>query len=205
MMSCKPKPVAKPTELLRPSSAIVLDHPTADKLEAQHLAALAHRLFAGGIAHLTLIGAGDVDPQGWTWEPFGAWSAAREQAIDVDACAFHYAAANIGLTLLPAQSGRAMVLAAARLQYRECGAGPVTVAEFDRIMMRIVGPAPDLIIVTGGLRDLSGSLTWSAAYAELVFFDQRWTKLTTTDLDQALGEFGRRNRRFGGTATAGAR
>ena len=56
----------------------------------------------------------------------------------------------------------------------------------------------DLLIRTGGEKRLSDFLLWESAYAELVFFDCMWPDFDGDDLDAALDEFKRRERRFGG-------
>lgn len=61
-------------------------------------------------------------------------------------------------------------------------------------------PDPDLIIRTGGEKRLSNFLLWQAAYAELHFSDRLWPDFSAEDLDLALADFSRRDRRFGGRA-----
>ncbi len=56
----------------------------------------------------------------------------------------------------------------------------------------------DLLIRTGGDQRTSNFLLWQAAYAELVFCPKFWPDFTADDLDAALGEYARRERRFGG-------
>jgi undecaprenyl diphosphate synthase len=56
----------------------------------------------------------------------------------------------------------------------------------------------DLLIRTGGEKRLSDFLLWESAYAELLFTDQMWPDFSAHDLDLALAEFRRRERRFGG-------
>jgi undecaprenyl diphosphate synthase len=56
----------------------------------------------------------------------------------------------------------------------------------------------DLLIRTGGEKRLSDFLLWECAYAELVFTDRMWPEFDEGDLDAALEEFARRERRFGG-------
>lgn len=58
-------------------------------------------------------------------------------------------------------------------------------------------PDPDLIIRTSGEHRLSGFLTWAGVYSELLFLDKHWPDFTVEDLDDALAEFDRRERRFG--------
>jgi undecaprenyl diphosphate synthase len=56
----------------------------------------------------------------------------------------------------------------------------------------------DLLIRTGGEKRLSDFLLWESAYAELVFADRMWPDFDEADLEAALEEFSRRERRFGG-------
>lgn len=56
----------------------------------------------------------------------------------------------------------------------------------------------DLLIRTGGEKRLSDFLLWESAYAELLFTDRMWPDFDAGDLDAALSEFSRRERRFGG-------
>ncbi len=58
-------------------------------------------------------------------------------------------------------------------------------------------PDPDLLIRTGGEHRLSNFLLWQSAYAELYFTDILWPDFTPTNLDAAVEDFSRRERRFG--------
>lgn len=60
----------------------------------------------------------------------------------------------------------------------------------------------DLLIRTGGEKRLSDFLLWESAYAELLFTERMWPEFAESDLDAALEEFGRRQRRFGAIAPA---
>ena len=60
----------------------------------------------------------------------------------------------------------------------------------------------DLLIRTGGEKRLSDFLLWESAYAELLFTDRTWPDFDSTDLDAALAEFKRRERRFGSVPVA---
>jgi undecaprenyl diphosphate synthase len=62
----------------------------------------------------------------------------------------------------------------------------------------------DLLIRTGGEKRLSDFLLWESAYAELVFTDRMWPDFNEADLDAALEEFRRRERRFGGVPASAA-
>ena len=59
-------------------------------------------------------------------------------------------------------------------------------------------PELDMIVRTGGDIRISNFLLWQAAYAELYFLDKLWPDLTAEDVDKAIEEFNRRQRRFGG-------
>jgi undecaprenyl diphosphate synthase len=58
-------------------------------------------------------------------------------------------------------------------------------------------PDPDLIIRAGGEKRLSNFVLWQGAYSELYFPKKYWPAFTEKDLDKALREYSRRNRRFG--------
>ena len=59
-------------------------------------------------------------------------------------------------------------------------------------------PAPDFIIRTSGEIRTSGFLLWESAYSELYFTNTYWPAFSEKDLDEALAEYNKRERRFGG-------
>jgi len=59
-------------------------------------------------------------------------------------------------------------------------------------------PDPELIIRPSGEMRTSNFLLWQSAYSEYVFMDVLWPDFGPQDLDQAIAEYQRRNRRFGG-------
>ncbi len=61
-------------------------------------------------------------------------------------------------------------------------------------------PDPDLIIRTSGEQRLSNFLMWQAAYSELVFVPLHWPDFDGVALKNAVDEYNRRERRFGGLA-----
>lgn len=66
-------------------------------------------------------------------------------------------------------------------------------------------PDPDLIIRTSGEQRLSNFLMWQAAYSELVFVSVHWPDFDKAALEDAIAEYAKRERRFGGLAAkAGA-
>ena len=60
-------------------------------------------------------------------------------------------------------------------------------------------PDPELIIRPSGEMRTSNFLLWQSAYSEYVFMDVLWPDFAPEHLDQAIEEYHRRNRRFGGT------
>jgi len=76
-------------------------------------------------------------------------------------------------------------------------------------LARRLDPSPDrpvsdvdLLIRTGGEQRLSDFLLWESAYAELYFTELAWPDFDATALAAAVGEFGRRQRRYGGLPVA---
>lgn len=59
-------------------------------------------------------------------------------------------------------------------------------------------PDPDLVIRPSGEYRISNFLLWQSAYTEYVIMDILWPDFTTKNLDEALIEYAKRNRRFGG-------
>lgn len=60
-------------------------------------------------------------------------------------------------------------------------------------------PEPDLLIRTGGEKRISNFMLWQLAYAEFYFTDVLWPNFDADQLDVAIADFARRQRRFGMT------
>jgi undecaprenyl diphosphate synthase len=97
--------------------------------------------------------------------------------------------------------GRWDIVQACR-QAMEEGVAPEALDEaaLNRYMALSYAPDPDLFIRTGGEVRISNFLLWQAAYSELYFCDCLWPEFGEAELDAALAEFARRDRRFGGIA-----
>jgi undecaprenyl diphosphate synthase len=95
--------------------------------------------------------------------------------------------------------GRAEIARAVRRMAAE-GADLETVTEADiaRYLDTSGLPDPDLIIRTGGEMRLSNFLLWQAAYAEYYSTPVCWPDFGPDNLREAVAEYGRRTRRFGG-------
>ena len=59
-------------------------------------------------------------------------------------------------------------------------------------------PDPELVIRPSGEMRLSNFLPWQTVYSEFVFMDVLWPDFGPEELDAAIEEYRRRNRRFGG-------
>ncbi len=59
-------------------------------------------------------------------------------------------------------------------------------------------PDPDLLIRTSGEERISNFLLWQLAYTEFLFINKLWPDFSEKDLDEAIEEYKKRNRKFGG-------
>ena len=59
-------------------------------------------------------------------------------------------------------------------------------------------PDPDLLIRTSGEQRLSNFLPWQLVYSEFIFVDKMWPDFNEEDLNNAIIEYAKRNRKFGG-------
>ena len=58
-------------------------------------------------------------------------------------------------------------------------------------------PDPDMIVRTGGEQRLSGFMPWQSVYSELYFTEILWPDFDEKEFEQAIEEYGERDRRFG--------
>lgn len=57
---------------------------------------------------------------------------------------------------------------------------------------------PDLVVIIGDPTQLPPSLVWELAYSELVYLNTQWPHCNSEDIELAINDFQRRDRRFGG-------
>jgi hypothetical protein len=57
---------------------------------------------------------------------------------------------------------------------------------------------PDLVVIFGDPTQLPPSLVWELAYSELVYLNTHWPHCNIEDIELAINDFQRRDRRFGG-------
>ncbi|GLR48595.1 polyprenyl diphosphate synthase [Sphingomonas astaxanthinifaciens] len=112
---------------------------------------------------------------------------------------------NDRLTLVIALNygSQAELAGAARELARRAAAGEIDpdsidIAALEGLLHTRDLPPLDLLIRTSGEVRLSNFLLWQAAYAELHFTDTLWPDFDEAAFAAALGEFARRQRRFGG-------
>ena len=113
--------------------------------------------------------------------------------------------ANNGLTLVIAfnYGSRQEIARAAQRMAVEAAAGRLQASDVSAEKLASFldapdVPDPDLIIRTSGEQRLSNFLLWQAAYSELVFLPIYWPEFDRGALENAILEFHRRERRFGG-------
>jgi undecaprenyl diphosphate synthase len=107
---------------------------------------------------------------------------------------------NTGLTLCLAfdYGGRdEIVQAARRIASTGIPGNSIDESVFARHLYSPDIPDPDLLIRTGGESRLSNFLLWQAAYSELYFTPVLWPDFGHKDVEEALSEYKRRQRRFG--------
>ena len=79
------------------------------------------------------------------------------------------------------------------------GSAAIDEGTFSEALQTHALPDPDLLIRTSGEQRISNFLLWQLAYAELHFSEARWPEFTRQHFTQALHDYARRERRFGGT------
>ena len=108
----------------------------------------------------------------------------------------------LNLTVALSYGSRQEITEAARRVAREVAAGTLAPDAIDEELFatRLFTadlPDPDLLIRTSGEQRISNFLLWQTAYAELVFVDALWPDFGHAELEAALTEFRRRERRYG--------
>jgi undecaprenyl diphosphate synthase len=94
--------------------------------------------------------------------------------------------------------GRAEIVDAMRKVYRTAkSASQINEKSIGEALYTADQPDPDLILRPSGEKRLSGFLAWQGVYSELLFIDKNWPDFNEDDLDAALQEYIRRQRRFG--------
>ena len=69
--------------------------------------------------------------------------------------------------------------------------------DFEKYLSTSNIPDPELLIRTSGEQRISNFYLWQTAYTELYFTDILWPDFNKKELNNAIFEFNKRNRRFG--------
>ena len=98
--------------------------------------------------------------------------------------------------------GRAEIANAARLAAEDVKNGIISPEDIDekylgKYMYTADVPEVDLIIRPSGEERLSNFLLWQAAYAEFWYSEINWPDFSEKDMESAIIDFQKRNRRFG--------
>ncbi len=99
---------------------------------------------------------------------------------------------NLTTILAVNYSGRTEIVDATKKIVEEVMEGRLTKDEID------TEPDPDLFIRTSGEMRISNFLLWQLSYTEIYVTQKLWPDFRKQDLLEAVQEFGRRNRRYGG-------
>ena len=99
--------------------------------------------------------------------------------------------------------GRAEITSAIRRITDDVASGKITEGDINESLVSeymYTGdlPDPDIILRPSGEKRLSNFLLWQCAYSEFIYMDVLWPDFTTDMLDEAIVEYNKRNRRFGG-------
>jgi undecaprenyl diphosphate synthase len=110
---------------------------------------------------------------------------------------------NLTTILAVNYSGRAEIVDAVKRIVEEVVAGRLAKDQidaeiFERSLYTHNFPDPDLFIRTSGEMRISNFLLWQLSYTEIYVTQKLWPDFRREDLLEAVKEFGRRNRRYGG-------
>lgn len=112
---------------------------------------------------------------------------------------------NTGLTLNLAlnYSGRVEILDAVKKIIKDLKRGKIDEEKIDSKLFSSYLytkdlPDPDLLIRTSGELRLSNFLLWQTSYTELYITDVLWPDFSVSDFHQAISDYQKRERRFGG-------
>ena len=94
--------------------------------------------------------------------------------------------------------GRDEIISAANRAFKRGGGGQITAEGLERELHTHGQQDPDLIIRTSGEKRLSNFLLWQCAYSEFWFTDVCWPDFSTKVLDEAVADYAKRKRRYGG-------
>jgi undecaprenyl diphosphate synthase len=92
---------------------------------------------------------------------------------------------------------------AAEMKHKHLGAEHITEEDVHRHLYTAKMPDPDLLIRTSGEQRISNFLLWQIAYTEIFVTDRYWPDFRGIHLLEAIADFQRRERRYGGIGEDG--
>ncbi len=106
--------------------------------------------------------------------------------------------------------GRDEICGAAKAFARLCVEGKMqpdelTTEMFSSFLYSKGVPDPDLIIRPSGEVRISNFLLWQSAYSEFYFTDLMWPEFSPREIDRAIENYSKRERRFGAVSAASGR
>lgn len=114
-------------------------------------------------------------------------------------------AKNTGLNLVIALNygSRSEICSAAAKISRDIQKGRIKLEDineklFSNYLYTVGIPDPDLVIRASGEKRMSNFLLWQSSYSEFWYSNILWPDFSRNDLLEALGDYQKRNRRFGG-------
>lgn len=159
----------------------------------------------GLLRHFLASELDELVSEGVKLQVIGGWRQLSPDLVAMIEGAIARTAGNPGPTLVIALNygAQAEITAAARRlaeQARDGTLDPASIDEtcFTEALETHDLPPLDLMIRTSGEQRLSNFLLWQAAYAELLFVDTLWPDFDGETLAEAIAQYARRQRRFGG-------
>jgi undecaprenyl diphosphate synthase len=147
----------------------------------------------------------EIHRQNIRFQPIGRIEGLRDSVRRELARAVGRTAQNTGMVLSVALNygGRAEIVDAVRAAARALAAEgraavEVTEEEIGRHLYTAGLPELDLLVRTSGELRISNFLLWQAAYSEIYVTETLWPDFRRADLLEAVADFQRRDRRFGG-------
>jgi undecaprenyl diphosphate synthase len=163
-------------------------------LLGSYLAGETPRCLANGV-RMSIIGRRDRLPNSLRVSIDDAERETRQCGLLKLRLAIDYSARD---AIVAASNRAAGVLAA----NRRAAGGEITRERFEELLGE--SRPVDILIRTGGEQRLSDFLLWECAYAELIFTNRMWPDFSPFDLQRAIQQYGRRERRFGAIPQAPA-
>jgi undecaprenyl diphosphate synthase len=125
----------------------------------------------------------------------------QELIRETEEISHHYEGVQVNICVN--YGGRDEILRAVKLYTEDENRPELTAESFGKYLYSADIPDPDLIIRPSGEQRISNFLLWQSAYSEFYYTDTLWPDFGTKDLDAAIAEYQRRDRRYGGVKKNG--